>query len=335
VFKSKSARRQAILYVALLTITLLLVAFSGSAPLTELRRGVGFAMAPLQNSLRDAGRAAGSLFATLGEIDRLRQENQQLTERVNELATENRSLASLRSQNEQLTELLDVRSSLEYESVAAEVISRRFSDQEHVISLDRGADVGIEESDPVLGGGGALIGQVVEVGANYSRVLLITDTRMTVVGQIETSRGVGTVVGQLERPLQMTGIPAGDEVNVGEAVLTAGIELSEGIRSPYPKGLLIGIIALIQRSPDQLFQTALLTPATELDRLEYVLVITDYEGGLPPIEEPSQSPGGEVSSEPTVEPGAAADDPRGASAPATDGPGAAAATDGPGAAAAT
>ena len=31
-------RRQAILYVALLTITLLLLAFSATAPITELRR---------------------------------------------------------------------------------------------------------------------------------------------------------------------------------------------------------------------------------------------------------------------------------------------------------
>ena len=37
----------------------------------------------------------------------------------------------------------------------------------------------------MIGGGGALVGQVVEVGANYSRVLLITDERMNVVGLLE------------------------------------------------------------------------------------------------------------------------------------------------------
>jgi rod shape-determining protein MreC len=298
VFKSRSARRQTILFVALLTITLLLVAFSSSGPLTELRRGVGFAMAPIQNVLRQSGRTVSSFFATLGEIDRLRQENQQLTTRLNELATEIRSLESLRIQNEQLTDLLEVRSALAYESEAAEVISRRITGQEHVISLDRGADVGIEEDDPVIGSGGALVGQVVEVGPNYSRVLLITDSRMKVVGLIENDRGVGTVEGQLERPLQMTGIPAADSVNVGEAVLTAGIELSEGIRSPYPKGLLIGTIAQVDRSPEQLFQTALVVPAADLDRLEYVLVITDYEGGLPPIDEGSPAPSGEPDATP-------------------------------------
>src|SRR3954464_1039416 len=276
-------RRQAGLYVALLAISLLMLAFSSSAPITELRRGVGFAMSPIQNVLREGGQTVSSFFATLGEIDRLRRENQQLTTQVDELATQNRSLESLQSQNEQLTSVLQVRSSLDYESTAAEVISRRITGQERVISLDRGANFGIEVDDPVIGGGGALVCQVVEVGPNYSRVLLITDTRVKVVGLLESSRGVGTIQGRLERPLEMNGISATNTVGLGEAVVTAGIELSEDIRSPYPKGLLIGTIADVQRSPAQLFQTALVTPAANFETLEYVLVITNYEGGLPPI----------------------------------------------------
>src|SRR4051812_14500391 len=134
-FRSPAGRRQGFLYVALLTISLLLIAFSSSAPISEVRRGVGFAMAPIQNALRESGRTVSSFFATLGEIDLLRQQNEQLTTQVNELATENRSLESLRAQNEQLTALLEVRSSLDYESTAAEVISRRITSQEHVISL--------------------------------------------------------------------------------------------------------------------------------------------------------------------------------------------------------
>jgi len=285
------ARRQATLYVALLTITLLLLAFSSSGPLTEMRRGVGFAMAPIQNVLRGAGQGFSSLFGALGEIDQLRQQNQDLQTQVNELQTQNQSLESLRAQNQQLTDILQVRSSLDYQSTAAEVISRRITDQEHVISLDRGTNSGIEVNDPVVGGGGALVGQVVEVGSNYSRVLLITDTRMNVVGLLETSRGVGTVHGQLDRPLQMDGISATNAVNLGESVVTAGIELSEDIRSPYPKGLLIGTVADVQRSPDQLFQTALVSPAANFETLEYVLVITNYQGGLPAISpEPSDLP---------------------------------------------
>ena len=286
---NRSLRRQIVAYVLLLAVSMLILAFSSSAPVTQLRRGVGYAMAPIQEVLRGAGQTVGSVFAAFGEIERLRQQNEELARRLNEVEAENQGLASLREQNELLTELLDVRSSFEYETVAAEVISKRITDQERGISLDRGADVGIEVDDPVIGPGGALIGQVVEVGSNFSRVLLISDKRIYVAGLIESSRAVGLLNGQLGQPLAMANIPADVTVTAGETVVTAGIELSAGVRSPYPKGLLIGLVRDVSRSPDQLFQTALVTPVADLDRLEYVLVITSYEGGLPATA-PSPSP---------------------------------------------
>jgi len=295
VLTGRSVRRQVVLYVVLLAISILLLAFSSSGPINELRRGVGFAMAPVQDVLRQGARTVGSLFATIGEIERLRHANEDLTRRLNEVEAENQALSSLRAQNDLLTTLLDVRSSLSYETVAAEVISKRITDQERVISLDRGTDVGIEDGDPVVAGGGALIGQVVEVGRNFSRVLLVSDTRFNVAGLIETSRAIGDISGQLEQSLEMVNIPAELLVSEGETVVTAGIELAEGIRSPFPKGLLIGTIVNVERQPDQLFQTALVLPAADLDRLEYVLVITNYEGGLP-----------DVSPSPSTEPGATA-----------------------------
>jgi rod shape-determining protein MreC len=289
VLTNRSVRRQVVVYVLLLAVSMLILAFSHSEPVSQLRRGVGYAMAPIQETLRGAGQTVGSLFTTIGDIERLRQQNEDLARRLNEVEAENQGLASLRAQNELLTQLLDVHSSFEYETVAAEVISKRITDQERVISLDRGTDVGIELDDPVIGPGGALIGQVVEVGSNFSRVFLISDTRVNVAGLVESSRAVGLISGNLGQPLEMINIPAEVTVNVGESVVTAGIELAGGIRSPFPKGLLIGTIAGVSRSPDQIFQTALVTPVADLDRLEYVLVITNYEGGLPNTE-PSATP---------------------------------------------
>ena len=57
------------------------------------------------------------------------------------------------------------------------------------------------------------------------------------------------------------------------------------IRSPYPKGLLIGQVIDVRRDANDVVQTAFLEPAAGLDQLEYVLVITDYQGGLPDPED--------------------------------------------------
>jgi rod shape-determining protein MreC len=295
---STAARREIAVYIALLVLCLLLLAFSNSGPLLELRKGVGFALAPFQDTLRQGTRTVTSVFSTINDIEGLRQQNEDLTRRIQEVDAENQRLQSLAVENQQLAALLEVRSSLSYDTVAAEVLNRLTSDQERVISIDRGTDVGISVDDPVVAEGGALVGKVIEVGPNFSRVLLINDTRTNVAGLIETSRALGDIRGNGERPLQMTNIPATDEVTVGESVVTAGIELETGVRSTYPKGLLIGQIVDVQREPNQLFQTALVQPTASLDRLEYVLVITDYEGGVP---DASSEPGA------SIEPGASLD----------------------------
>ncbi len=97
-----------------------------------------------------------------------------------------------------------------------------------------------------------------------------------------SSAETGEVVGQLGGVLVMTKIDSSDDVALGDEVVTAGIELAGGIRSPYPKGLLIGQVVDVRRDANDVVQTAFLQPAADLDRLEYVLVIIDYEGGLPP-----------------------------------------------------
>src|SRR5450432_446945 len=66
---------------------------------------------------------------------------------------------------------------------------------------------------------------------------------------------------------------------------STGIDLGNGVRSPFPKGLLIGTVVDDQRDANAVVQTAFIQPAVNLDKLEYVLVITSYKGGLPPVDQ--------------------------------------------------
>jgi hypothetical protein len=107
----------------------------------------------------------------------------------------------------------------------------------------------------------------------------------------------------------MKNIDSTEPIELGEEVVTAGLELAGGIRSPYPKGLLLGQVVDVRRDANSIVQTAYLKPASNLDKLEYVLVVLDYEGGLPPPgDEPidcsltgpgGQLPGGE---QPCIQP---------------------------------
>lgn len=288
-FATRASRRRGLAYAMLVAASLLMLAFSSNPFMLDLRRGFGFAFAPLQGALSGVTRAGLDVVDAIAEIDRLRAENRILQARNQELEVENARSADLRIQYQQLTEVLGVKSTLSYDTVAAEVIGRQITQYERVMTINQGTDAGISVQDVVVAGGAALVGQVVEVGPNFSRVLLISDTRSTVIGLVETSRATGEVLGQLGGALVMTKIPSTDVLAIDDTVVTAGIDLGEGIRSPFPKGLVIGRVVDIDRDPNAVIQTAFVEAAAPLDKLEYVLVITDYEGGVPIDPRPAPS----------------------------------------------
>jgi len=284
---SKSVRRKGAAYIALLVVSLLLVTVSSNAYVKDIQHGVAFAFKPFQVAVDGFASNVTSILGTIVEIDRLRQENEALEADNDRLEAEARAAQELRRENEQLTALLQLRNGLEYQATAAAVIARESSDIRRTVVIDRGSDDGLEVGDIVITAGGALAGRLVDVGSNFAHVALISDSTSTVIGQLSAAGVTGKVTGtgQERGELVMADVDATAEVTDGEEVFTAGIELGAGIRSPYPKGLLIGQVVDVLHDPNEVVQTVYLEPAAPLDRLEYLLVITDYEGGITgPIE---------------------------------------------------
>jgi rod shape-determining protein MreC len=282
---TRTARRRTITFTVLVAVTLVLMAFSGNPVVRDVQSGIGFAFRPIQGALDTAAGGIASIGAAIAEIDRLRLDNTALRSENDRLAAENARLAETARENEQLTALLQIRAGFDYETAAASVISRDSSEFRRVMGIDKGTNAGISVGDVVIAEGGALAGRVTEVGPDSATVVLLTDASSTVIGQLVPSAATGQVVGQLGGVLIMSQIDSAEQIDLGTEVVTAGIELGVGVRSPYPKGLVIGQVVDVRRDANDVVQTAYLQPTADLDRLEYVLVILDYEGGLPPIEE--------------------------------------------------
>ena len=282
---TRAARRRGIAFMVLLVISAMLMAFSSNPAVREVQSGVSFAFRPIQDALDGAARGVASVASAITEIDRLRVDNAALRAENERLAAERTRLEEIRRENESLTALLQLRAGFDFKSTAATVIARESSEFRRLVTLDKGTDDGIAVGDVAVAAGGALAGRVTEVGPSSAKVVLLTDSGSTVIGQLTTNAATGEVVGQLGGVLIMRQIDSGETVTAGDEVVTAGIELGGGVRSPYPKGLLIGQVVDIRRDANDVVQTAYLQPAAQLDKLEYLLVITDYEGGLPPIEQ--------------------------------------------------
>jgi rod shape-determining protein MreC len=290
---TRIARRRAISFTILVGISVLCMAFSTSAAVRELQNGAGYAFRPLQGAMAGVASTVGSVVESIREIDRLRQDNRDLQARLDELAAENARLRALQPENDQLTALLQVRTGFAYHTIAATVIARERPDVARVVTIDRGSDNGLAMGDVVVGPGGALAGRITGLAPNSSHVTLINDPSATVTGMVQSNRATGDVAGQLGGVLVMTNIDSTERVNIGDEVVTAGIVLGGGVRSPYPKGLPIGQVFDVQRDANAVVQTAYLAPAVDLSKAEYLLVITDYEGGLPqpsPDASPSAQP---------------------------------------------
>ena len=279
---TRSARRRTIAYMVLLAVTLVLMAFSSNPMVREVQGGIGFAFRPIQGALDSVAGTIASIGTSIAEIDRLRVDNGSLRDENERLAAENARLQEIRRENEQLTALLQLRAGFDFQTATASVISRESSEFRRVVGLDKGTNAGIEVGDVVVAGGGALAGRVIDVGPDSATVVLLTDGTSTVIGQLVSSAGTGQVVGQLGGVLVMEQVDSSEEIALGDEVVTAGIELAGGIRSPYPKGLLLGRVVDVRRDANSVVQMAFLQPTANLEKIEYVLVVLDYEGGLPP-----------------------------------------------------
>jgi rod shape-determining protein MreC len=271
------SRRRIVVFSGLVGICLVLLMVSDSGPVQELRRGVNFAVAPVQGSLADGTRSVTDVLGAFGEIDSLRRENIDLREDVTRLEDQLASLESVAEESRRLARLLEVRDRIDRASVAAGVIGRQATQFERVLTIDRGSTSGIREGDPVLSEGGALAGRISEVGENWASVMLISDTRSLVIGLDQRTRATGEVTGRLSAPLAMANIPRTDRIEVNDRVVTAGIALGRRFQSPYPRGIPIGRVVDIQAEPGAIVQTALVQPQADLDRIEDVLVLVDLD----------------------------------------------------------
>jgi rod shape-determining protein MreC len=285
ILANRQARRRGIVFTILLAITLLMMAFSANPYIQEMQRGLSFALRPFQGAIAGVADGVAGVVASITEIDQLRIENTALRDENERLANENARLGAVRVENDQLTALLQLQGGFDHETVATRVIGRESLESRRLVILDKGTDDGIAEGDAVVVQGGALVGRVTDVGPSFAKVTLISDSSSTVVGQLLGSGATGEVVGQAGGVLVMRNVDSSVPIGLDEEVFTAGIELAGGIRSPYPKGLLVGTVVDVQRDANDVVQTAFLAPAGNLDAFELALVITDYEGGLPPVDQ--------------------------------------------------
>ncbi len=230
---------------------------------------------PFERAFIGVGRFTRNTWHNYIDLHDVRNQNRQLQAEVDNLRISQAKLKEDAEQAHRLQALLDFKERFIGATVAAQVIGTSGSEQSRVIYIDKGAHQGLKQDMAVITPDG-IVGKVKEVYFTSSQVLLINDRDSGAGVILEKSRLQGDLHGSSQGETLVKNVMSDEKVDIGERVVTSG-----GDRI-YPKGLPVGVVTAFNTDPDKpLFLSIAVKPATNLGRLEEVLVVTKMTEELP------------------------------------------------------
>jgi rod shape-determining protein MreC len=226
------------------------------------------AITPLEKAIVRAQMGTSDIWHNYVYLRGVREQNRELRDQIQQLQLERVRLEQDANQAHRLQALLGFKEQFIAKTVAAQVIGSSGSEQSRTVYIDKGSRDGIQPDMAVISAAG-IVGKVATVYKSTSEVLLINDQQSGVGAILEQSRLQGVLQGKASGGLVIDKIMADEEVKAGDKVLTSGGDLI------FPKGLLIGTVAKVEKGPE--FLQVSVKPAAALNRLEEVLVILKKE----------------------------------------------------------
>jgi rod shape-determining protein MreC len=271
-----STKVRVILVVAVLLAALLAVLNN----LTGLNFGeniVQSALVPLRTGVSKLRDQAEQVYSYIFNYEALLAENIALKEKIAQMEDDARMADALARENARLKDALNLVSEHDdYKLVDTYIIAWSSNDWSNTITINRGENVGIEVGMCAVTANGELVGQVTEVGSNYAIVKTILDSSLGISATIASSGYNGMVQGNYtsgdENLLRMNYLPTSSVIRNKDTVVTSG-------STSYPRDLVLGYVIDAGFADTGVAKYALLQPAVDIDTLEQVFILTEYNAG--------------------------------------------------------
>lgn len=195
-----------------------------------------------------------------------------MQEYIDEIAVMNELYKEVRSENEELKALLDMKNTAtEFEMKTANVIGRDIDGWNNYITIDLGSNDGIKENQAVVSSKG-LIGKIFIVSDNTSIVKLITseDGLSKVALKINQKTDVEAILEYYDAEKQCMILRVLDnntEIEIGSGVVTSALG---GV---YPNGLLVGTVEEVDSVNYMLGKIVYVKPTADFKNFSKVNVI--------------------------------------------------------------
>ena len=249
---SKQVRRRRAVVAALVVASLiLLTAYFGeatSSPLHAIQRGIVAVFSPVEQGastvlspFRDVASFFSDTFKAKSQVKQLKNQVAELTKKLDAA----QYAASLNAQLSAQLHLVE-HGLNSYKPLAATVVFQDPNLWYQTIQVDKGTGDGVRKGDPVIGDG-ALVGEVTQVGPNFSVVSLLTDPTMAAAAKVLYSNGdTGVLVPAVGNPSQLVlqDLQPSAPVQQGDQVTTVGFK-SGTLQDLYPAAIPIGTVASV------------------------------------------------------------------------------------------
>lgn len=244
--------------------------FAGLGVIDTLSSYVMYPVLVVQNSIVSPIKFYFQKRQTLHEcyalITRLQNER-------NDLLAQNVQLNAMISYENEIQELVDFKKQYQQaQGVVAQVLVKNFSEQSHYFLIDKGADAGIKP-DMVAVYKNCLLGKVVEVFPQYSKLILITDKLCKVAAYCPHTQATGIHEGNNQE--QFSGMKY---VSHLAQVEPEDLVLSSGDGLIFPKGFALGKIKTC--NPEGLFYDVSVELLYDLREIDHCFVMQKGVGQM-------------------------------------------------------
>ena len=273
-FFSRNKRVIVVILCVLILGFLLVYSRTEREKITPVESVVRDVFSPVNNFFSMIGNKISSGFDFVVSIGNMKDENEDLKKRVDELAMENMRLENAARENERLLAILELRDMYQGETEAARIVYRDPSNWLGTFMIDKGRNSGVEDGMAVICPGG-LVGRIISTSDSTSTVMQIIDSRSSVGGiNLRTNDPVivdGSSDGThtcLARPLT-----ASADFQIGDVIVSSG---TGGV---FPKGHLIGEVTHVDEGKYGVSYVATVQPKVDFVRLEEVLILLEKQPG--------------------------------------------------------
>ena len=202
-------------------------------------------------------------------IEELKAQNEELIFENEKLKEQNQKIEVIKSENETLKKYVNLSNKYsEYNTVSGYVIQKDFSNYSKTIVINLGKKDGIENGMTVVADGG-LVGHIVSVEDNSSKVQTIVDTASAVSALISNTDKSLVVRGILDSNNKIKGTYIDNDVviNEGDSITTSGIG---GI---YLQNITIGKVKEIVNTKNKTNRYVYIETSVDFQNLNNILVI--------------------------------------------------------------